>query len=81
MPKHTNGRTSGQRGGGRHGTDNGRGGDLAHREDHGAPQEATGRRAARRADRSGTFRVGILGGVTTSREGRARDWNERIRNA
>lgn len=80
MAKHTNGRTSSQRGGGRHGTDNGRGG-LAHREDHGAPQEATGRRADRRANRTGTFRVGIMGGITTSREARATDWNKRIRES
>lgn len=39
-------------------------------EDHGTPHEAGGRRADRRATRTQTVRVGLFGGVSTSRHDR-----------
>jgi len=49
-------------------------------EDHGAPHEVTGRRAAKRI-RTGSFRVGILGGIHNDRGSNAPEWRDRIRGA
>ena len=69
MPKHSNGHTSSQRGGGKHGTDNGRGGGWRAK-DAGTPQEVGGKRAERRASRTQVVRVGPFGHLSTSRHDR-----------
>ena len=79
MAKHRNGRTSSQRGGGKHGTDDGRGGG-GRSGDHGTPQEVTGRRAERRI-RNGSFRIGPFGGIHNDRGSNAPEWRDRIRGA
>lgn len=69
MGSHSNGHTSSQRGGGKHGTDNGRGGGYRTR-DGGTPEEVGGRRAERRADRTQVVRWTPWGGASTSRHDR-----------
>lgn len=69
MSKHSNGHAAGQRGGGRHGTDDGRGGG-GRLGDRGTPAEVSGKRADRRASRTQTVRWSPWGGLSTSRHDR-----------
>lgn len=74
------GHTSNQTGGGRHGRDDGKGEGDRRARDAGAPEQARGRRATRRAEHVQTVRYGPFGGVKVTRanksEGELRDrWN------
>ena len=57
--------TSGQRGGGKHGRDDGKGG--GYRSDGGAPEQVSGRRASRRAEHTQVVKWTPWGGTSTKR--------------
>jgi len=59
--------TSNQTGGGKHGKDDGKGGGDRRARDAGAPEQASGRRASRRAEHTQVVSYGPFGGVRVKR--------------